>query len=83
MCSSFKNFFLRISVKSAPSSGRDERWDIQCSKPTKSDNSSFRLMQYDNLDEFCELDRCLTDKNTERSVVSLHTFLLKLDFKQV
>ena len=47
----------------------------------KADNTSFRLTQYDNLDEFCEFDRSLTDKTTERSVVSLHTFLLKLDLK--
>ena len=40
----------------------------------KVDNTSFRLTQYDNLDEFCEFDRSLTDKTTERSVVSLHTF---------
>ena len=78
-----QNFFLRISVHSAPSSDRDKRRDRQCSKPTESDNTSFRLTQYDNLDEFCEFDRCLTDKTTERSVVSLHTFLLKLDLKQV
>ena len=36
----------------------------------KADNTSFRLTQYDNLDEFCEFDRSLTDKTTERSVVS-------------
>ena len=43
----------------------------------KADNTSFRLTQYDNLDEFCEFDKSLTDKTTERSVVSLRTFLLK------
>ena len=36
----------------------------------KADNTSFRLTQYDNRDEF-------SDKTTERSVVSLHTLLLK------
>ena len=35
----------------------------------KADNTSFRLTQYDDLDEFCEFDRSLTDKTTERSVV--------------
>ena len=43
----------------------------------KADNTSFRLTQYDNLDEFCEFDRSLTEKTTERSVVSLHTFFTK------
>ena len=43
----------------------------------KADNTSFKLTHYDDLDEFCEFDRSLTDKTTERSVVSLHTFLLK------
>ena len=45
----------------------------------KADNTSFRLTQYDNADEFYEFDRSLTDKTTERSVVSLHMFLRKLD----
>ena len=36
----------------------------------KADNTSFRLTQYDNCDEF-------SDKTTDRSVVSLHTLLLK------
>ena len=49
----------------------------------KAANASLRLTQYDNLNEFCKFDRCLTDKTTERSVVSLHNFLLKLDLKQV
>ena len=44
---------------------------------------SFRVMQYDHLDEFCEFGRCLTDKTTERSIVTLHIFLLKLNLKQV
>ena len=35
------------------------------------------LTQYDNLDEFCQFDRCLIDKTTERSIVSLHTFFTK------
>ena len=61
----------------------DKRQDRQCSKPTESDNTSFRPKQYDNFDQFCEFDRCLTDKTTERSIVSLHTFLLKIDLKQV
>ena len=78
-----QNFFPRISVHSAPFSDRDKRRDRQSSKPTEGDNTSFRLTQYDNLDEFCEFGRCLTEKTTERSVVSLHTFLLKLDLKQV
>ena len=47
----------------------------------KADNTSFRLTQYHDLDGFCEFDRSLTDKTTERSVASLHTFLLKLDLK--
>ena len=44
----------------------------------KADNTSFRLTQYDNLDEFCEFDKSLTDKATERSVVSLRTFTKKI-----
>ena len=43
----------------------------------KADNTSFRLTQYDKLDEFCEYDRYLKNQTTERSIVSLHTFLLK------
>ena len=35
---------------------------------------SFRVMQF---------GRCLTDKTTERSIVTLHIFLLKLNLKQV
>ena len=62
----FKNFLLRILVQSPGSSDRDKRRDRQqCSKSTESGNTSFRLTQYDNLDEFCEFDRCLTDKTTE------------------
>ena len=43
----------------------------------KADNTSFKLTHYDDLDEFCEFDRSLTDKTTERSAVVLHTFFTK------
>ena len=86
MCSfhwdNLQNFFLGFQYKVLHLL-TDKTRDRQCSKPTESDNTSFRLTQYDHLDEFCEFDRCVTDKTTERSVVSLHTFLLKLDLKQV
>ena len=40
----------------------------------KVDSTSLRLKQYEHLDECREFDRCLTGKNFERSVASLHSF---------